>query len=264
MSSTFDRVSSQYAEKSLVQNKASKKLIDMLNIVNNESILDVACGPGNITAALKRMTKGRVAGVDISAGMIAKAREAIPSVEFNISAAEDIAFEEEFDVVFCNSALQWFTDAERVMRAVNRALKPGGRIGVACPGTAEWTPAFNKAVAVVSEMPGIKPIFKRWKNPWFILPKQSDYKTLFEKCGFKTNHISVDYEATEFSVEEAYGVYLSGAANGFTAKQYYEGKIEDAYVKLFNEKVKEEFEKASTNGKFTLDFNRLYYIGERR
>ncbi|MCB4792131.1 MAG: hypothetical protein LHV68_09610 [Elusimicrobia bacterium] len=55
----------------------------------------------------------------------------------------------------------------------------------------------------------------------------------------------------------------SGDANGFTKKEYYKVGIDDEYFIAFNEKVKNEFEKEAKNGKVGLDFNRLYYIGEK-
>jgi len=249
---TFDAVSKQYAGKSLVQQKAAGKLIALLKIKNTDSILDVACGPGNLTSELRRMTGGRVAGTDVSAKMIEQAGARYPDIEFKAVAAEDMDYPGEFDVAFCNSALQWFAEPEKAVRAVCRALKPGSRIGVACPGTEEWSPAFVKAIKRVSESPEIKPVFAKWKSPWFFLKSAEEYRQFFEKCGFRTEHISVDYERGEYSVDDAFGIYLSGAANGFTS-----------IGGRFNELVKEEFVREAVNGKFVLDFNRLYYVGEK-
>jgi hypothetical protein len=46
--STFDNVSGQYQQKSLVQQAAAVKLIGLLNIGEKDDLLDVARGPGHI------------------------------------------------------------------------------------------------------------------------------------------------------------------------------------------------------------------------
>jgi ubiquinone/menaquinone biosynthesis C-methylase UbiE len=103
--STFDKVSSQYQQQSLVQQAAAEKLLAMLNIGAKDDVLDVACGPGHITQRIKSITQGRVVGTDISAGMIAQAKAKYPGVDFRHLAAESLDYHEDFDVVFCNSAV---------------------------------------------------------------------------------------------------------------------------------------------------------------
>jgi ubiquinone/menaquinone biosynthesis C-methylase UbiE len=63
---TFDNISGQYKEKSLVQQKASLKLLDLLKVGCTDSVIDVACGPGHITNLLSKVTDGRVIGIDVS------------------------------------------------------------------------------------------------------------------------------------------------------------------------------------------------------
>ena len=50
---SFDRVSDEYAEKSHIQKSAAEKLIGLLDLRGSESVLDVGCGPGHITAMLE-------------------------------------------------------------------------------------------------------------------------------------------------------------------------------------------------------------------
>jgi ubiquinone/menaquinone biosynthesis C-methylase UbiE len=63
---TFDRISGKYMEKALVQQKAALKLLDLLKIGNSDNIIDIACGPGNITNRLRELTTGKVIGIDIA------------------------------------------------------------------------------------------------------------------------------------------------------------------------------------------------------
>ncbi|VVB54714.1 Uncharacterised protein [uncultured archaeon] len=90
----------------------------------------------------------------------------------------------------------------------------------------------------------IKPFFSHWKNPWFHLPTENDYRLFFETHGFVTIFINIDREQTDYSTEEDFNIYLSGAA-------------------AFNNSVMEEIKKQAKDGRIMVDFNRLYYIGKK-
>ena len=261
MSNAFDNISRQYKNKSLVQQKAAQKLLTLLKIQDQDKVLDVGCGPGHITNAIAQLTAQKVIGTDISAGMIQQAQKNYPNLEFRQIATEDLKYQNEFDVVFCNSTFQWFKNTEPATQAMYKALKTGGRIGIACPGTRQWSPLFLKIIPVVTQRPELAPIFKHWQSPWVFLPEQKAYQDFFEKQGFKTIYIKVDYEKTKYSTEDAYNIYLSGAANGFTNKSFYSIPITDEYIELFNRSVKAEIIKNSQAGRIYVDFNRFYYLG---
>lgn len=260
---TFDKIFSQYEQKSLVQQKAAVKLRDLLKITGTEDIIDVACGPGHITSQLRKLTNGRVIGIDISKNMINQAKALYPEIEFRQLDAEVLEYRNEFDIVFCNSALQWFSNPDKSIQSIFNSLKMPGKLGLANPATDDWSPWLSRIMSQVEMDKEIKPIFTHWKNPWFFLPTKNDYKMLFEKHGFTTIFIEIDYEQTEYTTEKAYDIYLSGAANGYTGKKYYDIEISDDFISLFNKKVKEEIERQSVEGKSMVDFNRMYYIGKK-
>jgi hypothetical protein len=136
-------------------------------------------------------------------------------------------------------------------------------MGLACPATPDWSPWFGRIISKVTENKAIKPIFSHWKNPWFHLPTENDYRLFFEKHGFVTIFIDIDQEQTDYSVEEAFNIYLSGAANGYTGREYYDIEISDDFIAAFNNSVKEEIKRQSKEGRIMVDFNRLYYIGKK-
>lgn len=260
---TFGNISDQYKEKSLVQQKAALKLLNLLKVGSSDDVIDIACGPGHITNLLSRVTGGRVVGIDISEGMIKHARTLYPETEFKQVAAEDLDYNNEFDIAFCNSALQWFSDPDRAIKAIFDSLKKSGKLGLACPATSNWSPWFDRLISKVAEHKEIKSIFSHWKSPWFHLPTKNDYKLFFEKHGFTTISIDIEHEQTDYSIDEAFNVYLSGAANGYTGKGYYDIEINEDYINAFNNRVNEEIKRQSKNGKIKVDFNRLYYIGKK-
>ena len=258
---TFDGVSGEYGARSLVQRQAGKKLMDLLALAGDESILDVGCGPGHLTRALADATSGRVMGTDISAGMVSQACQSYEGLEFRRVPAEVLDYDGEFDVVYCNSTLQWFTNARAACGAMHRALKPGGKLGLACPSTPEFAPWFNDIVRVVSRRPEIAPTFAHWKTPWFHLPDRDAYQAFFEEIGFTTTHIELDHEVSRHTVDDAFGIYSVGAAQGFIGPAYYEVELTEEYLAAFSEAVREEMEHRAKDGIVEVDFNRLYYIG---
>lgn len=260
---SFDKISQEYREKSIVQQKAAKKLLGLLKIKESQDVLDVGCGPGHVTNIIRGMTKGRVVGIDISGGMITQANKLYPDIEFSCIAAEDLCYDSEFDIVFCNSVLPWFKNPAKGIRSIFNSLKESGILGLACPGTSDWIPCFDRILVNVIENEKIKPIISHWKDPWFRLPTMDDYKQFFESQGFSTLSINVDYEQDYYTTDETFDIYLSAVANGYIIKKYYDIDIDDNYIGEFNDLVKSEIKKQSKDDKVNVDFNRLYYIGKK-
>jgi len=104
-----------------------------------ETVLDIGCGAGVDTLIAARLVgpTGRVAGVDATPEMIARARANLALVGFNnvsfeVAAAEALPFpDREFDVVISNGVINLTIDKEQALREVYRVLKRGGRLMVA-------------------------------------------------------------------------------------------------------------------------------------
>ncbi|HEY8295001.1 MAG TPA: trans-aconitate 2-methyltransferase [Micrococcaceae bacterium] len=101
-------------------------------------VVDLGCGPGNLTAALaRRWPDAQVLGLDSSAPMIERAL-ALPDAPDNLSfALADIAEwspQDGTDVVVSNAALQWVPGHRDLMASWLRALEPGAWLAVQVPG----------------------------------------------------------------------------------------------------------------------------------
>ena len=259
--STFDKVSGQYQQKALVQQAAAEKLLALLNIGQKDNVLDVACGPGHVTGQIKAMTQGRVVGTDISAGMIHQAQARHPLIEFRGVAAEGLDYREEFDVVFCNSSFQWFTQPGKAVAAMCAALRAGGKIGVSCPATENWSTCFKSVAEEAGANADLSATFARWKSPWFWLPDERSYQNLFESGGFSTIRCRIELEEKPYDTDQAVAVFASGAAQGYTGKEFYDVPIDDDYVCRFNGGIRLAMNRRARDGKVTVDFRRLYYVG---
>lgn len=91
--------------------------------------LDVCCGTGAATARLRRLTDGRVVGVDFSPNMLAQAERAVPGAEFHQADARALPYDEEFDLAVSFGAFGHFDLHEQpaFLASIFRALRPGGR-----------------------------------------------------------------------------------------------------------------------------------------
>jgi trans-aconitate 2-methyltransferase len=100
------------------------------------SIVDVGCGPGNLTATLAQRWPGaEVEGVDASAEMIsAAAGQAGNRVTFRIGDAADPAIVDGAELIVSNAVLQWVPDHLPVLRRWADALPAGGWLAVQVPG----------------------------------------------------------------------------------------------------------------------------------
>ena len=96
----------------------------------NATILDIACGPGNITRYLLELRPGfKILGIDLSAKMIDLARLNNPDAEFQIMDCRDIGqLGSQFDAAVCGFGLPYLSKEEALglIREVAGLLRPGG------------------------------------------------------------------------------------------------------------------------------------------
>ncbi|OGV48550.1 MAG: SAM-dependent methyltransferase [Lentisphaerae bacterium GWF2_52_8] len=123
-----------YSRNSSGQAKWALELADKLKLKGNESLLDIGCGDGKISAELaRRLPSGRVLGLDSSHDMIDLACKTFPAgqnpnLSFVLGDASTLNFDSEFDILFSNAALHWIPDQQPVLYGVECALRKGGRL----------------------------------------------------------------------------------------------------------------------------------------
>jgi trans-aconitate 2-methyltransferase len=99
------------------------------------AVTDLGCGPGELTAGLARRWPGaRIAGLDSSREMIARARELGAPVEFTVGDVADWQPGPDTDVVVTNAVLQWVPGHRALLDRWIRALPPGGWFALQVPG----------------------------------------------------------------------------------------------------------------------------------
>jgi SAM-dependent methyltransferase len=109
-----------------------------------------------------------VVGIDSSPELIEAALRL--GLDVSVQDAYEIDFHEEFDAVFSNAVLHWLKDADRVIRHVFRALRPGGRFVAECGGDG-CCQTIQTALVAELERRG----YDGWAaNPWYF-PTTEDY-----------------------------------------------------------------------------------------
>ena len=106
-------------------------LIDAAGIEAGQRILDVACGTGTLLRMVaERHPRAALAGIDIDANVLARARSKVgSSAGLELASATAIPFASgTFDVVLSSLAFHHLTRDEKAesMREILRVLRPGG------------------------------------------------------------------------------------------------------------------------------------------
>lgn len=263
---SFSQIARRYERDSRVQAPAAEILIGLLGIGQREDVLDLGCGTGQLTRRIREMTSGRAVGVDASEGMIREAVEKSKGLDIGSETrrAEDLDYRDSFDVIFCNSAFQWFKNPEPVLVNCRRALRKGGRMGVQAPARAEYCPNFVRAVEQVARDPRTRESFASFRSPWFFLETAEEYASLFERAGFTVVFSRIDPVKTSHPPEEALKIFESGAAAGYLNRDHYGAPIDGPYVERFRQIIDAAFHsQANEAGLLELTFNRIYLVATK-
>ncbi len=172
----------------------------------NDSILDVGCGDGKITAEVASLVpNGRVLGIDASQNMISHARESfkLPNLEFQCRKAEDISITELFDIILCFNCFLWIRQPKLALQRFSKAIKPGGKLLILTylkessyveflEKTLEQFPLYQKLSAVHTML------------------SLDDHRKLLESNGFQVQTFEVRDLVSCYSTKEELRDYLRG------------------------------------------------------
>ncbi len=133
----------------------SRLLIDCANPRQGEQIIDVGCGCGAtaIELAGKVGASGRVLGIDVSAPMLARAKQSAPAdapIEFMLADATTFPFAPgAADIVISRFGVMFFAEPAVSFANLRKALRKGGRLAFVCwqePKSNPWLIEPMKAV----------------------------------------------------------------------------------------------------------------------
>ena len=104
-----------------------QRVLELIDARPGMRILDLACGPGNLTRRLAARVApdGEVVGVDLAPGMIEIARSQSPTnARFELMDIEELRFEDaSFDAAACGHGLQFAPHLDRALAEARRVVR---------------------------------------------------------------------------------------------------------------------------------------------
>ena len=176
-----------------------KRAIHILSQVSHETILDVACGTGDLSIEALKLKPRMIIGVDISEGMLAKGREKLvrKNLEKSITLvhgdSEALQFDDEtFDAAMVAFGVRNFEDMNQGLAEILRVLKPGGLLIVlefSKPQSLFFKKIFNFYFFRI--LPFIGSLFSKDASAYSYLPEsvntfpdRIDFLDIMRKVGF--------------------------------------------------------------------------------
>ncbi|HEX4338225.1 MAG TPA: class I SAM-dependent methyltransferase [Polyangiaceae bacterium] len=165
------------------------------------AVLDVGCGCGatSLAAATRVGPDGLVVGVDISAPMLALARERaatehLTNVRFELGDVQTHALDEgRYDAVVSRFGVMFFTDPPAAFARLRTALRAGGRFSAVCWRAPSENPWISLPIEVTSGFLTTEPVDPDAPGP-FSLARRERTAALLARAGFG----GVNVEALDF------------------------------------------------------------------
>jgi ubiquinone/menaquinone biosynthesis C-methylase UbiE len=130
----YDRLAGVYDRRWAAYVDASvHETLRRVDLRDGDAILDVGCGTGALLAAIaERIPGARLAGVDLSPGMLAVAgRKLGHRASLVAGDASHLPFpDRRFDLVLSSSALHYWPDPAAGLAEIARVTKVGGRVAI--------------------------------------------------------------------------------------------------------------------------------------
>jgi trans-aconitate 2-methyltransferase len=184
-----------YSKNSSNQFAWAKELIPKLKLKGDESIFDIGCGDGKITAEISRvLPNGKIVGVDNSSDMIKLADQNYPkddyaNLSFQVMDAQELTFRSEFDIAFSNAALHWIANQKPVLNGVNLSLKAGGRLLFQMAGKGN----AKDILSIIDKLAAVKPWSKYLAGMQFPYGffSTEEYEKFLNEAGLTPIHLAL-------------------------------------------------------------------------
>ncbi len=219
-------------------------------------IVDLGCGPGNVTAILAQRWPGAaVTGLDGSEAMLERARAAAPGCRFVAGSFADWTPPEPVDLLYSNAALHWLGGHETLFPRLLRQLTPGGVLAVQMPAMHD-APLRALQHDVAANGPWAERLVDVGAAPSILTPGQ--YNDLLRPL-----LASLDiWQTTYLHVLEGEDAVVQWAS-GTSLKPFLDklsGALRRDFLRAYAEAIRPEYPRRA-DGTTLLPFQRLFLLG---
>lgn len=191
-----------------------QRVIELLQVTPGMRVLDLACGPGTLTAPLAARVApdGDVVGVDLAPGMIELARAAgIPNAHFEVMDIEQLAFADAtFDAGACGHGIQFAPDLGRALREARRVLRLGARFAASVPVSSQKDRPWALVDEVVNQYLPPAPQAVDQQATRAVVADVASFRAAALEAGFAQALVEVTGEMVRWkSAEELVAMFMS-------------------------------------------------------
>jgi trans-aconitate 2-methyltransferase len=163
------------------------QILDRLTLRGDETVLDLGCGTGRVTAQLldRLGPEARVVGIDGSAAMVAEAGRLLgedPRARFERQDLLELTVDPPADAAVSSATFHWIADHDRLFARVRAALVDGAPFVAQCGGRGNVANVV-RAILEVSAREPYAPSFAGWPGPWNY-PGAEETTARLERAGF--------------------------------------------------------------------------------
>jgi len=232
-------------------------LCALLRPLERPSIVDLGCGPGELTADLHRRLGARqTIGVDTSEAMLVKARP-LAGGGLRFEQGDAGAWSgDPCDLVFSNAALHWVPDHEALLPRLAALVAPGGQLAVQVPVN-DHHPSHAEARAVAGEAPFREALGGHQRESPVLEPER--YAELLFRLGFAERRVRLEVYGHELASRDEVVEWVRG-----TTLTDYEKRLPAALWPAFLERYRARLaERLPDQRPFLYTFRRLLLWGWR-
>lgn len=201
-----------YNENSEPQFNWSMAMLQKYQFKGTESVLDVGCGNGRVTAVIaSKVKRGEVVGIDLSKDMIHFANQAyldVPNLTFKQSNAADFDFPFQFDLITSFNVLHWVFEQQRTLTCIYKHLKPNGTALISL-GRPIREQGIIEGLAFAMAEPQYAPYFEHFtEGPYMPYMPLESYLYMLENIGFDVLECHEKQIVTEFESLEKFALWV--------------------------------------------------------
>jgi trans-aconitate methyltransferase len=237
--------------------KYGENFLQMLEPKAGEDILDLGCGSGYLTDAIRQ--EGAVAlGVDSSADMVEKANQNYPETDFKVADATTLNYNASFNAVFSNAVLHWIkaADQPKMMNAVLKALKPGGRFVAEMGGKGN----VGQMISAMRKLLNQYGYQQQSEMEYLFFPSVGEYTSMLEKADFTVTYAAL-FDRETLLQDQADGVkkWITMFASDFFigVKEAHQQEI----LQELTQQLKPFYQR---DGEWYADYKRLRFIAFKK